>query len=328
MATMLYGLTLLLVPFGIALLFAFILNPPINFLERLGMPRWLAVLIVLPLFVLSIVGISLLVYPAIAAEVGNIQGQADVYRARAIKVFGAFLWNLEEMLRPYFLLTDTNLAKMIQNFTKSFKSIPGDALAALPTILTYLLITPIIMFIFLLQGNDIYRNLLSMVPNRYFEMTLLLVIKIKERITSYLKGLLVQMAILTVILSVGFYIIGLPFGVFLGFLAALLNIVPYFGPLMGLVPALLVAVITPASASLIPMTLMVFGIAQLVDNIFTQPVILAKSVQIHPLVSVLALIAAGQILGMFGLLIAIPLAGIIMVSIQVMYASLKAFKVI
>ena len=218
-----------------------------------------------------------------------------------------------------------DITRITTSVEASLRKIPSYLLEAIPDIITALLITPIMTFILLLQGTAIYNNLMRMVPNRYFEMTLLLVDKVRAQIVSYLKGLMIQWSILSVILCVGLYFLDLPFAILIGLLAASLNIVPYLGPLIGFGLGMLMA-----SISTVPVlgVLAVFLVAQAVDNFFTQPVVLSRSVQIHPLISVLALIAASQLLGPAGLIIAIPTAGIFLVSIRVMYKNLKAFRVI
>ena len=202
-----------------------------------------------------------------------------------------------------------------------------DFSALLGSALTYLMITPIIAFLFLLQGDDIYKRILGMVPNRYFEMVLLVSHKMKSQITSYLRGLLVQWYILVFILSLGYYLIGLEYGPVIGLIAATVNIIPYLGPVLGLLPAVAVSLLDPTGALLLPV-LLVFAVSQVVDNVFTQPVVLAGSMHLHPLIAILSLITAQELMGVVGLIVAIPLAGIVMGMIQTIYKYLKAFHII
>ena len=323
-----YGLLLLSAPFGVSLILAIALNPLVVALERVGFSRTTSVLLLLPVLVLLGYGIVAIAVGPVSAEYKTLTDEYDLYEARSKHALGKALFSANDFLRPFLSLTGGNLSSVIQGFVLPFKESAKGLLAQIPTFLTYLLVTPVITVIFLIQGNQIYKNLLAMVPNRYFEMTLLLVKKVKEQITSYLRGLLWQWLILLTVLMPGLMLAGLPYAPVAALLAATLNIIPYLGPVLGLAPALLLAAISPGGAALIPWVLGVFVVAQLVDNAFTQPVVLAKSVQIHPLISILAIITALSTQSVALVMIAIPLTGIVMVSIQVMYRSLKAFRMI
>jgi predicted PurR-regulated permease PerM len=211
------------------------------------------------------------------------------------------------------LAPDKNLAR-IEEIAGSL--LPTD-FAWLGDALTYAIITPILTFIFLLQGQEIYRSLIGMVPNRYFEMAVALVNNMRNQIIAYLRGLSMQWLIMLVIAGAGFYLIGLPYAPLAAFLVATTNLVPYLGPMMGVVCAAGIALLQPGAALLAP-TLAVIGVA----------VVLAGSVEIHPVIAALAVIALGQYFGMAGMLVAIPLASIVLVSIEIMYKQLKAFGVI
>lgn len=328
LAFVFYGLLLLAAPFGIALILTIALSPLINVMERWGFPRWLAVLSILLSLGMLAWGVFALTSKPITNEYYRLTDELELYEARAMRVFGRFLFILNDTLRPYLSLTGTDLSTVLQNAVMPFKQSAKGLLDQIPTVITYLLITPIITFIFLLQGDQIYKNLLAMVPNRYFEMTLLLVKKVREQITSYLRGLFWQWLILMAILVPGLMLVGLPYAPLVAFVAASVNIVPYMGPLLGVVPAVVLAAISPGAAALVPLVLLIFLVAQVVDNAFTQPIVLAKSVQIHPLISILAIITAFSTQSVALVMIAIPLTGIVMVSIQVMYRSLKAFRMI
>ena len=330
-----FGIYLLIIPFGISMILALALSPLINHLERYNIPRIAGTLLVIGGLVAVGYLLYLLLFPVFSAEIAAFEKNIDQYKISAIKKWGQMLFigkDVIDMLRSYGAQVDDNtlaqsLEKVFKNVSAALKKAGEGAIKGLPTLLTHLLITPIITFVFLLQGGTIYRNILAMVPNRYFEMTLLLAKKIQEQINSYLKGLFIQWLILLVINCVGLSLIGLPYGIPAGFIAASVNIVPYLGPLIGLVPAVILAVLYPGGDILVPTLLVLFS-AQLVDNLFTQPVVLARSVQVHPIISILAVVTAISLNSMFMILIAIPLAGILLLAIQVMYRSLKAFRMI
>ncbi len=324
----LYGVVLLAAPFGIAFILALALNPLVRLIERFGFSRTVATLLLFLVVGVLLYGLTALAIGPITEQIQTMMDEYELYEGRAKIALGRALFLVNDFAGPYLSATGTDLSVVLQGFFAPFRDSARGLVARIPDLLTYLLVTPIITVIFLLQGDEIYKNLLGMVPNRYFEMTLLLVKRGKEQILSYLVGLFWQWVILAAILVPGLMIIRLPYGALAAVLAASLNVIPYLGPLLGLGPALLLAAISPGGTALLPWVLLVFLIAQLVDNVFTQPVVLAKSVQIHPLISILAIIAALSTQSIALVMVAIPVTGITMVAIQVMYRQLKSFRML
>ncbi len=319
-----YGIKELIIPITIAFLLSLLLNPFVFFFESLGIPRIISV-------ILTLLGLILVLYIIIYLILPLILDQ--FYK---INEFLKYVINnlpdlLQKLKQKYDFLPLENTEFIQNNFKWVFDLIINPIKAIpifdiIPNLITFLIITPILLFIFMLEGDAIYQYLMSLVPNRFFEMTLMITYNVRNGIVSYLKGLLIQILILSIIFIPGFILIGLPYGTVIAIFAASINIVPYMGPILGLVPILLITLIT--DISLVPLSLLIFGLGQLIDNVFTQPVILARSVNVHPVIAILALITFQKWLGFIGMVIALPLAGIIIMTIQTMYKSLKAFDII
>ena len=319
-----YGIKELIIPITIAFLLSLMLNPFVFFFESLGIPRLISV-------ILTLLGLALVIYIGIYLILPLILEQFYKINEFIKYVINNLPELIEKLKQKYDYLPLDNPDFIQNNFKWIFDLIVNPIKAipvfdVLPNLITFAIITPVLLFIFMLEGDAIYQYLMSLVPNRFFEMTLMITYNIRNRITSYLKGLLIQIFILAIILIPGLMIIGLPYGIILGAFGALINIVPYVGPVLGFVPIVTVALIS--DISLVPLSVLIFGIAQLVDNVFTQPVILARSVNVHPVIAILALITFQKWLGIIGMVLAIPLAGIIIMTIQTMYKSLKAFDII
>ena len=321
-----YGIYALSIPLGISLLLAFLLTPIVDFIEGLGIIRIVSVGITLALLVLVFYIILQLLVPPLIEDVNTIVSQSETMKAKA----GIMMHDIKSFTKSF--LPEGAIEKLDLNYIlgfviKGLESFSKQILETIPDILTQTIITVIMLFIFLLEGDSIYNTLLNMVPNRFFEMTLLLLNKIKLQISGYLKGLITQWSILLFIMGGGFIVTGLSYAPILGIWAATANLIPYVGPMIGILPAIVISLIEPEGGMILK-TLMIFGIAQLVDNAYTQPVILARSVKIHPLLAVLSFITFQQLLGVVGMLIAVPATGILLLSITVMYRSLKAFRLI
>lgn len=320
----LYGIKELIIPITVAFLLSLFLNPAVYFLEGLSIPRLMSVVLTLVIFLASVYLVIYFLIPVIAEQFQKIY-EVLFYTLQKLPEIILTLKEQYKDVLPFSLESFQIDTGMIYNFIiKPFQSL--QLFQLLPNLFTFIIITPILLFIFMLEGDEIYRYLMSFVPNRFFEMTLMITYKIRYGIISYLRGLLIQILILMSIFVPGLYLIGLPYGIVLGIFAALINIVPYFGPIIGFLPILSVSLLTDISTT--PFALLIFGFAQLVDNVFTQPVILARSINVHPIIAILAFITFQKLFGIIGMVVAIPLAGIILMTIETMYKSLKAFDII
>jgi predicted PurR-regulated permease PerM len=199
---------------------------------------------------------------------------------------------------------------------------------SIPDIVTYLLITPLISFFLLLDANGIYKSFVSIVPNRYFEMTLMISYKINEQITSYLKGLMIQSSIIAIIGTLGFYFIGLKFFVVFGIFLGFANMIPYLGPILGMIPPAAFALVTGGSLESVMPVIGVVAVCQLVDNILIQPTVIAKSASLHPILVLLAITVGGSLMGIWGMLLAIPILSVLKVTMSVLYNSLREYEVL
>ncbi len=320
-----YGIKELAVSFLIAFLLSLFLNRFVYFFESIGIPRLASVIFVILFVVLFLIFIFQLIFPFFVEQINKYLELAKYIMSRLPELINKFNQEYSRFLPEGFRniqidlkwVFDSLLIKPLQNL---------NLFDIIPNILTFLIITPILLFIFLLEGDSIYQYLMSLVPNRFFEMTVMITYNIKNGIISYLRALTIQIFILAMILIPGLMLIHLPYGIALGSFAALINIVPYIGPILGVLPIIMVALIS--DAYLLPLSLIVFGIAQLVDNVFTQPIILAKSIDVHPILAILALITFQKWMGILGMVIAIPVTGILIMTIQTMYKSLKSFDIL
>lgn len=327
LAVTFYGLQALIIPIGLSFLLTFALNPGVDFFQGLGIPRVLSVAIVLLLFIGGLILLFSVIIPPAREEAVKLISQLEVLLGTLPSKLDDWKDRLGIMIPEQYQSVSIDFKTISSMVLKPIQEASKGLLSSIPSFITYSLITPILVFLFLLQGDEIFRNVIGLVPNRYFELALLIVHRTRGQIASYLKGILIQISILGIILIPGFSLAGLSYGAILGTVAALVNIIPYLGPIIGLTPALLVALILDGGS--VPLfVLLAFGIAQAVDNMFTQPVVLARSVSVHPVIAILALITFQQWLGVIGMVIAIPAAGVLVMMISTLYKSLKAFKVI
>ena len=182
-------------------------------------------------------------------------------------------------------------------------------------------------FFFLKDRNLFFGIVQALTPERLQSRVDHIIEQTTGLLTRYFVGLAIQVSIITLIITLGLSILGVPNAFLIGFLAGLMNLVPYVGPLVGAGVTLLILLTTqfqnPELWGLVGKAALVFGAAQLVDNFFTQPVIFAGSVHAHPLEIFLLISIAGSLGGPIGMVLAIPAYSLVRIVAKEFFSEFK-----
>lgn len=191
-----------------------------------------------------------------------------------------------------------------------------------------------ISFFLLYEMGSMRKKLISLIPNKYFEVTIAAYNKIERLLSNYLVGLLLQMTSIFTMASVGLSILGIKYALTIALFAAVANLIPYLGPILGATFGILVGVSTGTdfvSAQdyliLIIKIISVFGGVQIVDNIFLQPLIFSKSVKAHPLEIFIIIFAGASLAGIPGMIAAIPVYTVMRVSTSELYDGYRSYRI-
>ena len=236
---------------------------------------------------------------------------------------------IQPMLQPY-MGDDFNLALLVkehgQRFTETMLGgttvFLGGGVSGLP----FVVIVPFVAFFFLKEGRRLTRSLIELVPNAYFELCLNLLHQINGQIGGYIRGQILATSIVSTLSISGLSIIAVPYALPLGLLAGLANMIPFLGPLIGIVAASIVALATGGGMAMVGKVVVVFLIIQIIDNVLIQPSVVAKSVEMHPLVVLFVVMVGSQLMGIAGMLIAVPLTGILKVSTLTVYEGIRGYR--
>ena len=194
--------------------------------------------------------------------------------------------------------------------------------------LTFVVIVPFVAFFFLKEGRQISRKVIELVPNAYFELCLNLLHQINGQIGGYIRGQILATSVVATLAISGLSVIGLQYAFPVGLLAGFANMIPFLGPLIGIISASIVALATGGTVamSLVGKVVVIFLFIQIIDNILIQPTVVAKSVEMHPLMVLFVVMVGSQLMGIVGMLIAVPLTGILKVTVQSIYVGLRGYK--
>ena len=168
--------------------------------------------------------------------------------------------------------------------------------------------------------------MIELVPNAYFELTLNLLHQINGQIGGYIRGQLLSVFLVASLSVTGLFIVGMPYFLPVGVLAGIANMIPYLGPLIGIVSATIVALAMGKGFGMVMWVIVVFLIIQIIDNILIQPMVVAKSVDLHPLIVLVVVMIGSDLMGIVGMLVAVPFTGILKVSGQTVYEGIKGYR--
>lgn len=208
-------------------------------------------------------------------------------------------------------------AKLVATGAKVL-SISGDFVTSAITIL-------LVAIILLASRETLHQEFTEYIPNEYFEVAVGLSHRIIEHVQSYSVAKIIETFFMVLIHSLGFWLIGLPQPLLLGMLAGFLNIIPYIGPIFAAGPIGLAAFIA-GGFPLLGLSLLVIFIAQVIDNTVLQTILISKFVNIHPLMVVIITLIAGEVAGVIGMVIAIPIYAVAKIIISAINEYLKSVQ--
>ena len=314
----------LLVSFVLAFVISYLFNPIVSNFERKGYDRSLTIIL---LFLVSgvFVGVSIsLVGPLVSSQLASIQSDLPKY-AEGVTTLVA---NIEERLSSILSsVYEFNLSSSAGNF---FQRWIGDTLSSIPTIaqktFTTLILAPFFAFFMLRDGRSITRQLLAMVPNNLFEMALSLTHEINRQIGGFIRARLLEALIVGIVVWIGLEIIGFEYAPVLALFAGLTNLIPYVGPVIGAIPAFILALVNQDTGLTIVLMTSVYVIAQLIDMLFIIPLVVAKIVNLHPVTVVIVIIIGAQVLGVLGMIISIPATSALKLTVSTVYNHILGFR--
>lgn len=327
-ALIIYNYSNLVLYAVIALIFSYLLDPIVNKMQSSGIDRTYSITLVLATVLLFIFWISTSIIPIVAGRMAVLTRQLtpenliNIANLIEINLRSNFEFIPEGYLRDNVAIISDDLF----NFNR-FSDFLGNLIGIFTNLFAALIIIPFATFFFLKDGHKIRRDLLQLVPNKYFETSLSLIDKIESRLGHYFKSVLLQCTLVGTASWIALSIAGLENAGSVGFTIGIANTIPYFGPILGYLLSIIVSIIETGDFSLVIPCLLAVMFAQLLDNLVLQPLIFSKSADIHPVAILFIVMIGAQTAGIFGMLVAIPIATILKITINQMSWSFNNYHV-
>jgi predicted PurR-regulated permease PerM len=329
----------------VSMILSTILRPLTNYLSNqqffnMRMPRALAVFV-------SFFTLILLFSVFITIFLPLISNQIQVFSSLDLDEITSKievpLQNLEAFILKYQLgdydegFLSENIKAGLNNFVKEIKisSILENIISLTGNIFVGLMAITFITFFLLYEKGIVRKQMINLIPNEYFEVSIAGLYKVEKLLSNYLLGLLFQMTSIFTIAFVGLSIFGINYAASIALFAAVINLIPYMGPILGGIFGIVIGLSSSgaeifASNQYILMIAeigSVFAMVQLTDNVILQPLIFSKSIKAHPLEIFIIIFAGATLAGIVGMIAAIPVYTIIRVFVMEVFRGYKSYHI-
>lgn len=287
-------------PVFISIIITYLLHPIVEKLHRMGMPRTISILII---YLLFFGGVGLAVFkgtPYIIQQLKGFSSQIPELNKLYQKNVNRVYYMTPELLHSHI----NGLLLSIQKWSNHLTTQVIGSLKGLLQSFFIIVTIPLLVFYFLKDIDLIKKGIWNLAPKKWRNGGRELLHEINVSLGSFVRGQLYVCLFLAVLGSIGLWIIGVPYPLLLGIFIGLTDIIPYFGPVIGAIPALLMAITISVRAAIFVIILVLF--LQFLESNIIGPLIVGKTASIHPVYIMLALLVGGEISGILGLLLAVP----------------------
>lgn len=318
---LIYFLQPILAPFLAGIILGYLGDPLVDRLEKYRVNRTLGVLVVFLVFTAVFATALLVILPKVASELGEL-----------IRSIPAFLQWLQETVSPWlvasfgvdpFDVRFDSLASQVKDHWQQAGGVIGALLTyatqssiAFMGALGMVGLTPVVAFYIMRDWDLIISRIHEMIPREMEPTAVKLCQECDEVLGAFLRGQLLIMFLLGCIYSLGLYFVGLDLAILIGMLAGLASIVPYLGFIVGILAASVAALFQFQDLIFLVYVAIVFGIGQTLEGTVLTPLLVGDRIGLHPVAVIFAVLAGGQLFGFVGVLLALPVAAVVMVFIR------------
>lgn len=296
-------------PIILAGILYYLMNPVVDYLEKQRIPRIYSIIGLFVLVVALIVWGSVVIIPKIQEQtvsfVGNFPKYVDTIDNKLTEILRDPLFNqFRDQLESSGEKFVSSAGDMLQDISKSTVQSLGSFVGAVATVLVAVLTMPFILFYLLKDGKQLAPYFVKFLPTRMRKPTLKVLGEMNDQVSSYIRGQLTVAFAVAIMFMIGFAIIGLDYAVTLGIVAGFLNLIPYLGSFLAMIPAVFLAIV--AGSVMLVKVLIVFALEQTIEGRLISPLVLGNQLAIHPVTILLVLLTSGKLFGIIGVILGIP----------------------
>lgn len=293
----------------------YLMNPLVDFLEeKAHIPRLVSIIVLFVIVIIFLVWAIVSLVPVLQQQTNSLIKNWPYYWNDAQKAVEKALHD------PHLTEVKSNLSESLSNaqdkiFKSGQQSITvainniSSAVSVITMIFMTLLTAPFVLFFMLKDGHKLKPYIAKFAPKRLQPSFSSLLHDINQAISSYVRGQITVAFWVGVMFAIGYAIIGLPYGAVLAIAAGLLNMIPYFGTFIAIIPVLIIAIMN--SPLMLVKVLIVFAIEQTIESRVISPLVMGSKMNMNPVTTILLLIGASSVAGLWGVIFAIPVYAVV-----------------
>jgi len=304
-----------LLPFFLAVIAAYILNPLVDFFEKRRIPRPIGILLIYAVFFFLFLAIGLSSIPVLILELQELAEGIPEYTRHVRQ----FILNIQDDYQRINIpdgvrdVLDQNITEL-QNWLLHLLELVSHRIVALFSHTFMIFAIPILVYYILRDMEILKRSVLLVFPAQYRKWVVAMGSEMDRTMGAYIRGMLLTCFLVAAMTYTGLLIVGMEFALLLGIISGITNIIPYFGPFIGAVPAVLIALLSSPLLALKVIAVVV--IVQQIESQLVTPQVIGRSIGLHPLTVIFALILGGTLFGLVGLIFAVPLTAMLRIFIK------------
>ncbi len=306
-----YLLSGVLLPFVVAAAVAYLIDPIVDRLERVGVPRVGGAAIVTIAFFAVATILAILLAPVLQHQIVGLGERLAVVIRQTVEIARPYVEELFAQFGPVDVQQFSGAGDAVRTalgwLARALGGVVSGGLAVV-NVLALIFITPVVVFYLVRDWKQVEANIDAWLPRRHAPAIRGILNEIDERLAGFLRGQALVCLFLATFYAVGLTIADLSYGLLVGIMTGLLSFIPYVGAFVGMVTALAIAVFQFSSWIDVSGVVAVFVLGQFIEGNFVTPKLVGERVGLHPVWMLLAVFAGGALFGFVGVLIAIPVA--------------------
>lgn len=296
-------------PIILAGILYYLMNPTVDYLERKGIKRIYSIFGLFILVVGLIVWGVVVIIPKIQEQsmsfADNLPGYLTIIENKVNEILSDPIFSqVQEQIEASNEKLISSLTDIVQNLSRSTIQNLGSFFGAVATIVLAVITMPFILFYLLKDGRKLAPYLVKFLPTKMRQPSLVVLKEMNDQVSSYIRGQLTVAFAVAVMFMIGFSIIGLDYAITLGIVAGFLNLIPYLGSFLAMIPAVFLGIV--GGPVLLIQVLIVFVIEQTIEGRLISPLVLGNELSIHPVTILLVLLTSGKLFGLVGVILGIP----------------------
>ncbi|MGG5349650.1 permease [Enterococcus sp. AZ142] len=296
-------------PIILAGILYYLMNPTVDYLERKGIKRIYSIFGLFVLVVGLIVWGVVVIIPKIQEQsmsfADNLPGYLTIIEKKVNEILSDPIFSqVQDQIEASNEKLISSLTDIVQNLSRSTIQNLGSFFGAVATIVLAVITMPFILFYLLKDGRKLAPYFVKFLPTKMRQPSLIVLKEMNDQVSSYIRGQLTVAFAVAVMFMIGFSIIGLDYAITLGIAAGFLNLIPYLGSFLAMIPAVFLGIV--GGPVLLIQVLIVFVIEQTIEGRLISPLVLGNELSIHPVTILLVLLTSGKLFGLVGVILGIP----------------------